>query len=203
MGTSSKSPVRGRPRAFDADRALDSALRIFWEKGYEGTSMADLTTGMGINKPSLYAAFGNKEDLFRKVLERYQQGPAAFITEAVKAPTSREVVAQFLAMAAKALTGPDTPRGCLVVQSALSCADSADPVKQELIACRKGYEAMLSERFKRARQENDLPADLKPADLARYVATVHQGMAVQAAGGATRKELLGIVGTVLKAWPAA
>lgn len=201
MSTPSIPATRGRPRAFDPDVALDIALRIFWEKGYEGTSMADLTEGMGINKPSLYAAFGNKENLFRKALERYQEGSAGFIAEAVSAPTAREVVQQFLTNAAKALTNPDGPRGCLVVQSALSCGDAATPVKQTLISCRKDYEARLAERFKRARAAGDLPESLKPADLARYVATVHQGMAVQAAGGATRKELQGVVDTVLKAWP--
>src|SRR5260370_23346247 len=111
-------PSAGRPRAFDIDKALDRALRMFWEKGYEGTSLADLTEAMGINRPSLYAAFGNKEALFRKALDRYTSGPAAYVSEALDKPTARGVVERLLGGAADLLTNPRNPRGCLMVHGA-------------------------------------------------------------------------------------
>ena len=191
----------GRPRAFDPDEALDRALRLFWDQGYEGTTMADLTAAMGINKPSLYAAFGNKEDLFRKAVKRYIEGPAAFIGAALEAPTARQVVERYLLGAAEGLTCPDHPRGCLVVQGALACASSSDPIRKELAERRKSTEKALRKRFDRARAEGDLREDADPADLARYVTTVHQGMAVQASGGARRKDLLRVAQVVLDGWP--
>src|SRR2546425_106227 len=112
----------GRPRAFDTDRALDRALRVFWQKGYEGTSLSDLTRAMDINRPSLYAAFGNKAALFRKVLDRYAEGPASYVREALNEPTARAVVERLLRGAARLQTDPRNPRGCLIVQGELSCS---------------------------------------------------------------------------------
>src|SRR5438094_9922303 len=105
----------GRPRAFDVDEALDQALKVFWRKGYEGTSLPDLTKAMGINRPSLYAAFGNKEELFRKALDRYAEGPAAYAAEALNEPTARAVAELLLEGSVNLLTDPRNPRGCLVV----------------------------------------------------------------------------------------
>jgi len=192
----------GRPRSFDIDRALDRALQVFWHKGYEGASLSDLTKAMGINRPSLYAAFGNKEALFRKALNRYTDGPAAYVREALEEPTARAVVERLLHGAVDLLTDPHTPPGCLIVQGALSCGEAADPIRQELIARRGAGEAAIRRRMERAVANRDLPAGSKPADLARYVATLIHGMAVQAAGGASRKELLSVVETALRAWPA-
>jgi AcrR family transcriptional regulator len=192
---------RGRPREFDADQALDRALEVFWRKGYEGASISELTDAMGINRPSLYAAFGNKEELFRKALDRYAQGPAAYTYEALTEPTARAVVERLLREAAEALTDPHNPHGCLGVQGALSCGAAADSIKNELCMRRSAWEAALEKRFERARQEGDLPKDADCTDLARYVATVVQGMAVQAAGGASRKQLLKVAEITLLACP--
>ncbi len=192
---------RGRPREFDADQALDRALEVFWRKGYEGASISELTDAMGINRPSLYAAFGNKEELFRKALDRYAQGPAAYTYEALTEPTARAVVERLLREAAEALTDPHNPHGCLGVQGALSCGTASDSIKNELCMRRSAWEAALQERFERARREGDLPEEANCADLARYVATVVQGMAVQAAGGATRKHLLKVAEITLLACP--
>jgi len=191
----------GRPRAFDTDRALDRALRVFWQKGYEGTSLSDLTRAMDINRPSLYAAFGNKAALFRKVLDRYAEGPASYVREALNEPTARAVVERLLRGAARLQTDPRNPRGCLIVQGALSCSKGADSARRGLSAHREAGEAEIRARLTRAKADGDLPPDSSPAALARYVVTVMRGMAVEAAGGASRKELLRVVQMALRAWP--
>ena len=193
--------AKGRPRMFDVDEALDFALKVFWRKGYEGTSLLDLTEAMGINRPSLYAAFGNKEELFRKILDRYTEGPAVHMREALEEPTARAVAEKLLRKAADALTDPCHPPGCLAVHGALSCGEAAESIRQELNSRRSASEAALRERFERAKSEKDLPAAANPACLARYIATVLQGMAVQAAGGASRDDLRQVAETALRAWP--
>src|SRR6516164_7920615 len=114
----------GRPREFDVDQALDSALRVFWRKGYEGTTLPDLTKAMGINRPSLYAAFGSKEELFRQTLDRYAAGPAAYVRAALTEPTARAVAERLLAGAIDVVTNRRNPRGCLLVQGALACGEA-------------------------------------------------------------------------------
>ncbi|GHO45867.1 TetR/AcrR family transcriptional regulator [Ktedonospora formicarum] len=191
----------GRIREFDTDYALDQALRLFWRNGYEGTSLSDLTNAMGITKPSLYAAFGNKEALFRLILDRYVQGPAAYLHEVLGEPTARGVVHRFLCSALDAQTDPHTPAGCLLVQGALACGDDAVPIKEALIARRTVAELALCQRLEQAQAQGDLPASADPASLARYVITLSQGMAVQAAGGMSREQLLQIIEMALQAWP--
>ena len=192
---------KGRPRAFDVDRALDRALHLFWRKGYEGTSLSGLTRAMGINRPSLYAAFGDKEALFRRALDRYADGPAAHVRAALDQPTARAVVAHFLRRMADLITNPRNPAGCLNVQGALACNASAEPIREQLALRRAAGEKALRQRLKRAKAEGDLPRDANPTDLARYVATVAHGMSVQAVGGASRSQLRRVVQTVLRAWP--
>jgi AcrR family transcriptional regulator len=191
----------GRPREFDVDKALEQALHIFWRQGYEGTSINDLTQAIGITKPSLYAAFGNKEDLFRKALDRYIDGPGGYVQTAMEKPTAREVVEHLLLGAADAVTNPENPPGCLAVQAALCCGDAAESIKQELMSRRANGEDDLRRRFERAVAEGDLPADASAADLARYISAILQGMAVQAAGGASREELQKVARMALKTWP--
>jgi AcrR family transcriptional regulator len=191
----------GRPREFDPDQALDRALRVFWRSGYEGASIADLTEAMGITKPSLYAAFGNKEELFRKALDRYVDGPGGYVQVALAKPTAREVVQHLLYQAADAVTDPDNPPGCLAVQGALCCGEAAETIKQELMTRRANGEQDLRKRFERAIAEGDLPKGSDAADLARYISAVVQGMAVQAAGGVSREQLRKIAGMTLRTWP--
>ena len=193
---------KGRPREFDADLALERALEVFWRKGYEGASMAELTEAMGINRPSLYAAYGNKEELFRKALDRYADGPAAYTREALNEPTARAVAERILRGAADALTDPRNPPGCLGVQGALTCGDAAKSIREELCSRRSSWETALRQRFERAKAEGDLKADADCADLARLIATVTQGMAVQAASGATRNDLRKVAEMMILAWPA-
>jgi len=191
----------GRPRSFDIDRALDRALKVFWRRGYEGTSLSDLTKAVGVNRPSLYAAFGDKEALFRKALDRYLNGPAAYTREALEEPTARAVVDRLLRGAVDLNTSPRNPGGCLTVQGALACGETADSIRRELVACRAAGEVALRRRFERALSEGDLPGDMDPADLARYVATIVYGIAVLAAGGASRSQLQRVVEMVLRTLP--
>jgi AcrR family transcriptional regulator len=190
----------GRPREFDVDQALDRALQVFWRKGYEGTTLPDLTKAMGINRPSLYAAFGSKEGLFRKALDRYAEGPAAYVGEALNEPSARAVAERLLGGAIDAVTDRRNPRGCLMVQGALACGEAAESVRRELVSRRLAGEAALRERFERAISDGDLPVDSHPADLARYIVAVIHGIAVQAAGGASRAELRRVAAMALRAW---
>ena len=191
----------GRPRTFCVEQALDRALKVFWQKGYEGTSLSDLTAVMGINRPSLYAAYGNKEALFRKALDRYIEGSAAFLGRSMEQTTSRAVVEHLLLSSADGVTCPDNPHGCLTVRCALASGEAADSIRLELVKRRADGESVLRKRLERAQLEGDLPTDANPADLARYVMTVHQGMSVQAAGGANRAQLRRVVKTALRIWP--
>lgn len=192
---------RGRPRAFDQDDALEKAMHVFWERGYEGATMADLTTALGINKPSIYGTFGSKEELFRKALQRYLEGPAAFVRAALQEPTSYKVAEKLMTAAADFLTDKHHPPGCMLTLSALACGESATLIRDELAEHRKKFETGLAKRFERAQAEQDLPADAKPAALARLVATVHQGMSVQAASGSSEADLMEVAQQVLKSWP--
>jgi AcrR family transcriptional regulator len=193
----------GRPREFDADQALDRALQIFWQKGYEGASLPELTAAMGINRPSLYAAFGNKEALFRRAMERYVSGPAAYFGAALEQPTSRAVVECVLQGAIDLVTGAGNPRGCFLVQGALACGAMAQPARDALAKRRNSGIVRLKRRFKRAVAEGDLPPACPPDDLARYVVAVVHGMSVQAAGGATRQQLQRVAKLALRSWPQA
>ncbi|TFW28715.1 TetR/AcrR family transcriptional regulator [Duganella callida] len=197
-----KERKTGRPRTFDADTALDKAMKVFWEKGYEGSSLPELTEAMGMNRPSLYAVFGNKENLFRLALERYGATHDPVLEEALQQDKSRAVVEHLLRGTANAQTEDECPHGCLEVNGALACSDEARPIQHSLIERRAAAETRLRERFERAKLEGDLPADFCATQMARYVMTVSNGMAVQAAAGATRQQLQQVVDQVLRGWPA-
>jgi AcrR family transcriptional regulator len=191
----------GRPRGFAENEALDAAMTVFWEKGYEGSTLADLTEAMRINRSSMYATFGDKEALFRLAIARYAEGPAAYVREALEQPTVRSVVEALLRGALGLLTDPSHPRGCLSVQGALACGSDAEPMKQAMIESRKQGEADIQKRLQRARKEGDLANDVDPGDLARYISTVLTGLAVQAANGSTRAEMTRLVEMALRSMP--
>jgi len=199
--TSASARKSGRPRTFDAETALDKAMKVFWEKGYEGSSLPELTEAMGMNRPSLYAVFGNKENLFRMALERYGATHDPLFNAALEQPTARAVVEHFLRGNADAQTEAENPHGCLVINGALACSDDALPIRHSLIERRAASEAKLRARLERAKVDGDLPAESCSGQLARYVMTVSNGMAVQAAAGATRKQLQEVVDQVLRGWP--
>lgn len=191
----------GRPRSFDPDKALDRAMHVFWRKGYEGTSLADLTRAMRINAPSLYSAFGNKDALFGKVIDRYVAGPARFIPKALDAPTARGVVEQLLKGVVALQAGKGNPGGCLLVRGALAAGDKASRMRKEVIARLAMAETAIRKRLERAKAEGDLPPHASPADLARYVMAVVDGIAVAGATGAGPKQLKRIAEVALRAWP--
>ncbi len=199
MNTST-TPV-GRPRAFDLDTALEKALEVFWQKGYEGASLPDLTAAMGINKPSLYAAFGNKEQLFLKAIERYEQQHAQFFYGALELPTAYQVAEQILLGAAREHAKAEHPRGCLVVQGALACSDDGQGVKQALIERRRQSFEQLVQRFVRAQQQGDLATEHDPKVLAGYILTVIQGIAVQSTSCQCPQLIEQIARQALEAFP--
>jgi AcrR family transcriptional regulator len=193
----------GRPREFDTEEALDRALSVFWHRGYAGTSLSDLTDALGITRPSLYAAFGSKEDLFRKVLDRYQDGPANFIEKAMLAPTASAVFERLLRGAAKFHGDNRNPPGCLVVHGGLVGDDESASIRKELRDRRERLTERLRDRLKRARLEGDLPAECDPAAFAYYTVAVLRGMAVEAASGANANQMRQIAETALNSLPSA
>jgi len=195
------SSPKGRPREFDVDQALAAALRVFWSKGYEGASMADLTDAMGITKPSLYAAFGNKEALFNKALDLYQAEKLAYMGRALEAPTARGVAERLMRGALEMQTGTEGPCGCLSVISSVACGSEAESIREQVVARSAAAKKALLDRFERAKIEGDLPADADPQGLSSYLTAVMQGMAVQAGAGASRAELERLVETSLALWP--
>lgn len=201
MSTIAQSPCVGRPRAFDTEEALEKALQVFWRKGFEGTSLTDLTQAMGINKPSLYAAFGNKEQLFIKAIELYENRPCAFFYPALDKPTALEVAKFMLLGAASNYADDSHPQGCLIVQGALSCSEAGQAIKNTLIERRRDGERALCQRFERAIAEGDLPQDADPLLLARYLGTVLQGMAVQATNGLCPEGLHQVAELALMSFP--
>lgn len=190
----------GRPRSFDADEALDAALRVFWSRGYEGASLPELTKAMGINRPSLYAAFGNKEELFKRAVERYVTGFGGALEEAIAQPTARGVAEKLLTAGIAQVCGKDgtAPRGCMLVQSALVGGQENSKVCEEVARCRRVGEDRLKERFERAAADGDLPPGMAACELSRYLTAVSYGMAVHAAGGATCTELHGVMQIALR-----
>jgi AcrR family transcriptional regulator len=193
----------GRPRKFDIDEALDRAVLVFWQLGYDRTTLTDLCEAMKINRPSLYAAFGTKEELFHRALDRYGNGPHAYEAKALTLPTAREVAEALLRGAVERQTGVDTPHGCLAVLGATTHPDTESPVARALIAARAAGEDAVRERFAQAKEDGDLSADADPAELAAYIRTVIYGMTVKAAGGATRAELERVVQLAMRGWPSA
>ena len=191
----------GRPRAFNLDRALERALGLFWEKGYEGTSLSDLTKAIGINRPSLYAAFGNKEALFRKALDRYVEKTVAFVLDAINEPTARRFAERLLHSAADMVTNPHNPPGCLTVRGGLASGEEADPIRLELALRRSESEALIFRKpLDRAKRKGDLPPHANPAiSLVISQPCIKECRSRQPA--ATREQLRRVAGIALRAWP--
>ena len=195
------SAPKGRPREFCTDKALAAALRVFWSKGYEGASMADLTEAMGITKPSLYAAFGNKEALFAKALDLYEAEKLAYTRTALDLPTARQVAEAILRGAVANMTGKNEPHGCMGVISSMACGAEAEPIKAAVVARRASSQRAVVDRFLRAKEEGDLPGHVDAQALTGYLFAILQGLAVQASAGASAEALGKVVDTSMMVWP--
>jgi AcrR family transcriptional regulator len=189
--------TRGRPRSFDREAALATATALFWEHGYEATSIADLTAAMGIRPPSLYAAFGDKRGLFEEVVTRYGEtyGLRALDEEA----TVRAGMARLLLDAAREYTAPGHPHGCMVISAAANCTDPQ--VRGALRAIRNANLADFEQRIAAAVASGEEPPETDPATLARFTGAVLQGMSQQARDGAGREELEAVAVAAMRAWP--
>jgi AcrR family transcriptional regulator len=194
-------PAKGRPREFCVDAALAAALRVFWSKGYEGASLNDLTEAMGITRPSLYAAFGNKEALFRKALDLYEQEKLCYISSSLEYPTAREVARHLLNGSMENQTSTCEPHGCLGVISSVACGEEAESIRQEVLERGKVARRALIARFERAKDEGDLPASVDVEGITSFLYAIIQGMAVQAGAGATREDLERLIDTSMSVWP--
>jgi AcrR family transcriptional regulator len=201
MAAQTERSKMGRPRAFHEDTALEAAMRVFWDKGYEGTSLDDLTEAMGINRSSLYSAFGDKQSLFEKVLVRYSAGPMAFLSQALAQPTARQVIESLLRASVDFLADPTHPKGCLSLQGGMACGSGAEEVERKMIHWRRGGILQIQKRLQRAQGEGDLSKDVDAKDLARYLVVVMNGLGVQAVNGATRSEMIRTVDLALRAIP--
>lgn len=197
MKSVSKPKKAGRPRGFDADQALEQAMRVFWKHGYEGASLDELTEVMGINRPSLYATFGNKETLFRKAVERYMEKNSAWTREALSGEPVRQVIARLLHGWLEQFSAGRI-RGCLLVQGALACGEAAESVKRELTKARGMLEKHLRQRLETAVASGDVSAGDDPAATAKFVATFLHGLSVQAASGASEADLRSAIEYALK-----
>jgi AcrR family transcriptional regulator len=192
---------RGRPRAFDRTAALQRAMELFWRKGHDGASLSELTSVMGINSPSLYAAFGSKDALFREAVELYRatEGPEIWNALA-NGPTAREAIERFLCASAEAYTRRGRPRGCLVVLGALHVNEGSVDVARELQKYRTQNIATLRDRLERAVGEGELPQGVDCLAAATFYITVQQGMSIQARDGASRDTLLKVAHCAMAAW---
>lgn len=190
---------RGRPRSFDRDQALQRAMEVFWARGYEGASIGDLTAAMGIERPSLYAAFGCKEALFRQAVELYRSNGQT--RQALRnAPTARAAVATMLRTNATYYTTPGQPRGCLVVLAALVGTEASAEVRAELAAMREDIRSAVEARIHQGMADGDVPPGADAALMASFYCTVLNGLSLQARDGRSAEDLIAIGSAAMAAW---
>ncbi|WP_181561294.1 MULTISPECIES: TetR/AcrR family transcriptional regulator [Sphingobium] len=196
-----QTAIRGRPREFCCEQALAAALRVFWTKGYEGASLSELTDAMGITRPSLYAAFGNKEALFRQALDLYEREKLAYIGPALDMPTARGVAQHLLDGALSTIAGNGQPTGCLSVISVTACGAEAQSIREEVLKRGETVKRALVARMQRAIDEGEFVGPADAEAITKYLIAVLQGMAVLAGSGTTREELERVAETTMGIWP--
>jgi AcrR family transcriptional regulator len=195
--------ARGRPLSFDRQAALERAMHVFWERGYEAASVADLTAAMGITPPSLYTAFGDKEHLFLEAIEAYGKGPGGFGARALaEEPTARQAVQRLLEEGAVELTRDCQPHGCMMVTATTNCSVAAEHIQAALAKRRALYVKDMQDRIQRGIDQGELPPETDARDLANFYAMVYQGMSMQAKDGASKEILLRSVRMAMRSWPA-
>jgi AcrR family transcriptional regulator len=191
---------RGRPRSFDRQVALDQAMHVFWKKGFGGASLSDLTAAMGIASPSLYAAFGSKEGLYREAIDHYVGLHAEEFWGVMHAATARESIEGLLRNAARAFTECDAGGGCLVMQTAAETGDLSADLAASLCDLRASGAAQFADRLRRGIEEGDVAAETNVRAVADFYATIHKGLSLSAKGGAGREELDSVVTSAMAAW---
>jgi AcrR family transcriptional regulator len=179
----------GRPIGFDKDAALEAAMLLFWERGYEGTSMADLTQAMGLNPSSIYAAFADKHALFQLAVNRYMEIRAQYATKALEEPTLKWVVRALFDNTVAFLTTPGHPPTCMTLAGAVGCSLDATPARDLMTEIRKQSQIAIRKRLLKARQCGELPKDINLDDYTRYLSSIIAGLSIQAANGSTKREL--------------
>ncbi|MFW5417882.1 TetR/AcrR family transcriptional regulator [Nocardiopsis sp. CNT-189] len=194
---------RGRPRRFDRDAALATAMELFWRHGYEGASLTMLTSAMGITPTSLYAAFGSKDDLFREAVRLYNSPERSAIPKALALPRTRDAVEALLRESADAYTDPATPAGCMVFTAATNLGADRGHIGRLLADCRRDTLAEIRERIERGTAEGDMPAGADAAALACYVQTVMEGLSAQARDARPREDLDAVIDIAMLGWDAA
>lgn len=199
---SSQAKKRGRPLSFDRERATRQAMLLFWEHGYEATSLNDLTAALNVTPSSIYTAFGDKKGLFLAAVRHYTAGPINSDSIIAEAATAQAAASGLLRAAAIGFTGESTPRGCLLASSAISCSAMAADVKDVLSGLRKVIEASLRDKIKRSIKDGSLSTGADPVALAAHTMAVIQGMSTLARDGATRATLLRVVDTAMRCWGA-
>jgi len=192
---------RGRPRTFSSDDALMAAVAVFAEKGYEHTSLSDLTEAMGINRTSMYLAFGSKEDLFLRAMKAYQAQADAQLTECMSGPSARAGVEALLRAEVEMATGPDRVGVSFITQPPLTHAGASDAVIAGVEACRASVHLKLKDRFDQAVRDGELPPEADTDALGRFYSVIIQGLALDAQHGGTRQQLLRAIDVALAAWP--
>lgn len=193
---------RGRPRTFDRDDALTAAMFLFWERGYEGVSMDDLTEAMGISPSSLYASFGSKEELFLTTLDKYEKEIGMYWVPILEnTADGREAFVRMFEAASRELTRSDLPRGCMMSLALLHSSPELDSLRRKLNKRRAAALGIITARLRRALEKGDLPEKTAIDNLAQMFMTVFQGMTVRARAGADRKELLQASRGAMAAWP--
>lgn len=192
---------KGRPLSFDRQDALQKAMLLFWQHGYEATSLNDITAALGVKPSSVYSAFGDKKGLFLDAIGLYLAGPVTSDSIIDEAPSARAAACELLRVAAIGFTGKDTPPGCLLASSAISCSDSANDVRLELAAIRRAIEARLRAKILASIEQQALPDDTDADSLAAMTMAVIQGMSTLARDGATRDKLLAVGHAAMRAWP--
>ena len=197
-----KATKKGRPLSFDREHALQQAMLLFWRHGYEATSLTQLTAAMGITPPSLYAAFGDKKTLFRESVNRYLSGPVTAESMIANAASAHDAARQLLLGAVIGFTGTQTPPGCLLASSAISCSEAANDIQTELAAIRGKIELCLRNKIAHAVKSGELATTIDADAYAGHTMAVIQGLSTLARDGASREKLMGIVEIAMCAWPA-